>query len=162
MTIEICSRDAAILLAAGAREETAVVSIASTDEKEAVFPENEHLTALLRLTFNDLTEAYDPEGLPYGRPLPQAEDFAALPGFLQALRCQRLIVHCWEGASRSAAVAAAIYEFRGCKDSLRTHGRFSPNSRVYALACRALDLSPGPLRYRAVPDGGAWTLERAI
>ena len=162
MIIEICSREAAVALAAEAREKTSIISIASTDEAAADFPENGNIDGILRLRFNDLVEEYDEEGVPYGRPLPQPADFAGLRAFAQRLRCRRLIVHCWEGASRSAAVAAAVFEFRGGADVLMTHGRFAPNPRVYALACRELGIAPGRPGYRAVPDGaGIIRLERA-
>ncbi len=143
MIIEICSRDAALERAAGARESTSVVSITSTDEPNVAFPANDSVNAILRLKFNDLTEEYDEEGIPYGRPLPEERDFSGLRAFAETLDCERLIVHCWEGASRSAAVAAAIFEYRGGSDVLATGVRFAPNPRVYALACRALGIRPG-------------------
>ena len=42
--------------------------------------------------------------------------------------------YCWDGRSRSAAVAEAVWEFRGRKDELRTGRDVLPNPRVYALA----------------------------
>ena len=92
------------------------------------------------MKFNDLTDEYDEEGIPYGRPLPQYEDFAGLKAFVAGLACDTLIVHCWEGKSRSAAVATAIYEFRGRKDNLYIKQDALPNPRVYALARRELGI----------------------
>ena len=159
MIIEICGQEQAVSLAARARERTFVISITSTEDEEAAFPANENVAAILRLRFNDLTEAYDEEGFPYGRPLPEPKDFEGLKAFADNLDGERLIVHCWEGASRSAAVATAVYESRGRADRLRTHGRYAPNPRVYALACRELGIPLRGLNYRAVPDGdGSWTL----
>ena len=143
MIIEICSRERALALASGAKEKTAVISITSKEEKDVVFPANENLTGILHLKFNDLTQEYDEEGIPYGRPLPKQEDFAGLRDFAAGLDCGSLIVHCWEGTSRSAAVAQAIYEYLGCRDELRTQQRFSPNPLVFRLACRVLGLQPG-------------------
>ena len=162
MIIEICSREKAAALADAVREATAVISITSTDEQDVRFPENGNLAAIFRLRINDLTAAFDEEGIPWGRPLPKQEDFTGLRAFLLSLRCRRLIVHCWKGASRSAAVAAAVFEFRDGADRLTTHGRFAPNPLVYALSCRELGISPGGLHYRAVPRGlGVWALESA-
>lgn len=147
MQIEICSREDALTLAEAARVKTAVLSITSTDEPDVIFPENPNLSAILRIRLNDLTEEYDGEGIPYGRPLPQPEDLKALKAFVDGLDCECLIVHCWEGISRSAAIAAAIREARGSTDPLRTRQRFAPNPLVYVLACRALGIPERSLRY---------------
>ena len=162
MLIEICSRAAALALSAAAREKTAIISVTSTDEPEVSFPVNGCLEGVLRLRFNDLTREYDDEGLPYGRPLPAPEDFHGLRAFLDRIQSGRLIVHCWEGASRSAAVAAAVYEYRGQRDTLMTHGVFAPNTRVYAFACLELGIPRGDLNYMAGPDeNGCRRLEKA-
>ena len=109
MIIEICGQETAVSLVADARERTSVISITSTEDGDVAFPANENVAAILRLRFNDLTEAYDEEGIPYGRPLPEQRDFEGLRAFVDALKGDRLIVHCWEGASRSAAVATATH-----------------------------------------------------
>ena len=138
MRIEICSLGRAIELAASAEEETAVISIVSTDEKDVEFTANPHVGAILHLKFNDLSAEYDEEGIPYGEPVPVREDFAGLKSFVDALCCGQLIVHCREGASRSAAVAAAVWEYRGGRDELRKGQDFRPNPLVYTLASREL------------------------
>ena len=162
MIIEICGQQMAVSLVADARERTSVISITSTEDADVAFPANENVVAILRLRFNDLTEAYDGEGIPYGRPLPEQRDFEGLRAFVDALEGDRLIVHCWEGASRSAAVATAIFEARGGVDILKTHGQYRPNPRVYALACRELGIPLRGLNYRAVPDGdGAWRMVKS-
>lgn len=147
MRIEIASRADALALVEAAKVQTAVISITSTDEPDVIFPENPHLEAILRLKCNDLTEEYDEDGIPYGRPLPKPEDFSGLKAFVSGLCCEQLIVHCHEGESRSAAVAAAFYEYRGGTDELRTRQRFSPNPLVYSLACRELGIPEGDLTY---------------
>ena len=59
-----------------------------------------------------------------------------------------------------AAVAAAVYEFRGSRDTLLTHNRFVPNPLVYRLACSELGINRGDLRYRMIPEGmETWRLE---
>lgn len=151
MILEICSQAKAKALAEETEVNTSIISITSMEEKDAVFSSNPHIASILRLKLNDLTKEYDEEGIPYGRPLPEQKDLAGLREFVTGLRCERLIVHCWEGTSRSAAVAAAIYEARCCVDSLRTFQRFSPNPLVYRFACRELGIRPGDLRYSLFP-----------
>ena len=162
MRIEIASRADALAFIRVAAEKTAVISITSTDEPDAVFPDHPNLTAILRIRCNDVTDAYDEEGVPYGRPVPKPEDFSGLRAFVSGLCCERLIVHCWEGVSRSAAIAAAIYEYRGCRDELRTRQRFSPNPLVYALARRALGVPEHDLTYAAMPGDGPERIVKRI
>ena len=145
MIIEICSQPRAIELVRDTREKTAVISITSQDEPDIVFPENPHIVSILPLKFNDHTSEYDEEGIPYGRPLPKQEDFSGLKDFADRIlpSCEILLIHCWEGTSRSAAAAAALYEYRGCLDMVRTQQRYAPNPLVYTLTCRELGISPG-------------------
>ena len=138
MIIEVCSRSGALKLAAAAQVSTSVISITSTEEDDLEFSGNTNLRSVLHLKFNDLTEEYDEYGMPYGRPLPKQKDFDSLRDFVTALDCDRLIVHCWEGVSRSAAVAQAIYEFRGRTDTVRAEQTGRPNPLVYTLARREL------------------------
>ena len=140
MTIEICSQAQALSLASAATERTAIISITSTGDPPLTFPRNPNIEAILPLRFNDLTAEYDEEGFPYGRPLPQQTDLAGLKTFVDRLSCPRLIVHCWAGTSRSAAVAQAIYRYRGERDQLRPGWAFAPNPLVYELACRELGI----------------------
>ena len=111
MVIEICSRKRAIDLAEQTCVKTSIISITSKEEGNVVFPENPNIMSVLHLKLNDLTDEYDEEGLPYGRPLPQIEDFAGLKEFIADLMCDCLIIHCQEGKSRSAAVAKAVCRF---------------------------------------------------
>ena len=138
MIIEVCSRSGALKLAAAAQVSTSVISITSTEEDDLEFSGNTNIRSVLHLKFNDLTEGYDEYGMPYGRPLPKQKDFDGLREFVDALDCDHLIVHCWEGVSRSAAVAQAIYEFRGRTDTVRAEQPGRPNPLVYTLARREL------------------------
>ena len=140
MIIEICSRKKAIELAEQTHVRTSIISIVSKEEDHVVFPENPNILCVLHLKFNDLTDEYDEEGIPYDRPLPQPEDFSGLKGFITDLTCNLLIVHCWEGKSRSAAVAMAVCRFRNQAEELRSDEELSPNPLVYALACRELGI----------------------
>ncbi len=140
MTIDICSQAEALELAEETKEKTEIISITSLDERDVKFPDNPHIQEILHLKCNDLEEEYDEEGIPYGRPLPKPEDFSGLREFVSRLTCEYLIIHCWEGTSRSAAVAAAVYEYRGRRDTLRTRRVSAPNTLVYRLACRELGI----------------------
>ena len=142
MDIEICSQARALKMAEAASRKTSVISITSKEENEVDFAGNPHIASVLHLKCNDLTAEYDEEGIPYGRPLPVREDFAGLKEFVDGLSCDCLIIHCWEGTSRSAAVGKAVYEYRGSRDTVRAGNRVSPNPLVYELACRELEIVP--------------------
>lgn len=160
MIIEICSQERAEKEAAMPDSEMEIISITSTDQEDVKFapefPENK----ILRLKFNDLQSEYDEDGVPYGRPVPKPEDFAGLKDFLDRLDCERLLIHCWEGESRSAAVAAAVYEYRAYVDHMYTYQRFIPNQLVYARACHELQMLKKDLRYTMVSEDGRMLLKK--
>lgn len=149
MIIEICSKERALEevtnIRSGKRsgEQVSIISIVSSDENDIEFSGSESLCGILHLKFNDLEKEYDEEGIPYGRPLPKSEDLDGLKEFAEQLACDRLIVHCYEGTSRSAAIASAIWRFRGSTDTFLTHQKFAPNRLVYLLACKELGVTPG-------------------
>ena len=145
MIIEVCSQNSALEEVANipAGELVSVISIVSSDEKDVEFDCIENLCGILHLKFNDLEKEYDEEGIPYGRPLPKSKDLNGLIEFVVRLNCDKLVVHCYEGTSRSAAVASAIWKFRGGSDTILTHQRFAPNRLVYILACKELGIAPG-------------------
>ena len=145
MIIEVCSQNSAHEEVANipAGELVSVISIVSSDEKDVEFDCTENLCGILHLKFNDLEKEYDEEGIPYGRPLPKSKDLNGLIEFVVRLNCDKLVVHCYEGTSRSAAVASAIWKFRGGSDTILTHQRFAPNRLVYILACKELGIAPG-------------------
>ena len=140
MIIQVYNQKQAVEYAESAGSETSIISITSRGDMDVVFPSNPNVVSVLHMKFNDLTDEYDEEGIPYGRPLPQPEDFTGLKSFVEKLTCEILIIHCFEGKSRSAAVARAIYEFLGSKDDLRIRKDAVPNPRVYDLACRELGI----------------------
>ena len=140
MIIQVYNQKQAVEYAESAGSETSIISITSKEDMDVVFPANSNVVSVLHMKFNDLTDEYDEEGIPYGRPLPQPEDFAGLKAFVAGLACDTLIVHCWEGKSRSAAVAKAICMFRGQTCDLRSQEELSPNPLVYGLACRELGI----------------------
>ncbi len=142
MVIQVCSQKEALALASEVSEKMAIVSIVSTGDEDLSFPANPSVEAILHLKFNDLVSEADEDGFPYGRPLPQFSDFSGLKDFVDSLTCDRLIVHCWEGASRSAAVAQAVYDVRGRRDAFQPRPVFRPNPLVYGLVCQALEIRP--------------------
>ena len=140
MIIQAESQKQAIEFAKNTGFRTSIISITSKEEANVTFPENPNIVYVFHMKFNDLTEEYDEEGFPYGRPLPHPDDFVGLKAFVEDLSCDILLVHCWEGNSRSAAVATAIYEYGGKIDELRLKRDACPNPLVYMLACRELGI----------------------
>ena len=140
MIIEVCSQNRALKEVTNIQtgELVSVISIVSSDEKDVKFDCKENLCGVLHLKFNDLEKEYDEEGIPYGRPLPKSKDLNGLKEFVVQLTCDS-----YEGTSRSAAVASAIWKFRGGSDTILTHQRFAPNRLVYILACKELGITPG-------------------
>jgi predicted protein tyrosine phosphatase len=91
----------------------------------------------LRLTFHDIIAPAE------GLTAPQAEDVAALIGFLKGWgRDSPMLIHCWAGISRSTAAAfTAMCQYHPDTDELtlarqlRTHSHVAtPNRRIVALA----------------------------
>ena len=91
---------------------------------------------VLRLCFDDA------EGADRRQVLISAEQAEAICAFV--LRCRDeidlLIVHCTQGASRSAAVAAAVLRGLGEDDRLIWDDpRYCPNRLVYSVVCAAFE-----------------------
>lgn len=91
---------------------------------------------VLRLCFDDA------EGADRRQVLISAEQAEAICAFV--LRCRDeidlLIVHCTQGASRSAAVAAAVLHGLGEDDRLIWDDpRYCPNRLVYSVVCAAFE-----------------------
>lgn len=152
MVIRICSLAAAQEAAEKAEGRLSVISITSDGDRDVVFRNRGNFDSILHLKFNDLQSEFDEEGIPYGRPIPGQKDFDGLKKFVDGLHCELLIVHCREGISRSAAVAAAIFEYRNRTDTLRTGQAFEPNRLVYELSCCELGIRPGNLSYKPSAD----------
>lgn len=138
MKIEICSKAKALEIAEKTIISTSIISITSLEWEDVIFPDRSNILSVLHLKFNDITTEYDEEGIPYGCPLPKREDLTGLKRFVDTLECDCLIIHCFEGRSRSAAVAQAVYEYRGKIDTIHTEHEVSPNTLVYELAWKEL------------------------
>jgi predicted protein tyrosine phosphatase len=92
---------------------------------------------VLRLCFDDAVDRS------YWQNLITREQAAAARDFVRALsdEVELLIVHCTEGVSRSAAVAAAILEAHGADAGWIWHdSRYRPNPLVYRLVREAFDV----------------------
>ena len=135
MIIEICSQKSAIEQAPHIQDNTSIISIVSSDERDVIFCQNDKIGGILHLKFNDLKAEYDDEGIPYGRPLPRSKDLAGLRQFVEGLQCDRLL-------------------------TMLIHNRFAPNPLVYRLACSELGIHRSDMRYRMIPEGlETWKLE---
>lgn len=92
---------------------------------------------VLRLCFDDAVDRS------YWQNLITREQAEAVRDFVRALsdEVELLIVHCTEGVSRSAAVAAAILEAHGADAGWIWHdSRYRPNPLVYRLVREAFDV----------------------
>ena len=101
-------------------QNTAVISIVAPGCGAAAFKDCD-FNSVLRLTFDDLSEEdikepigsipdLDPDGpiLWHNLQLPDMNHANAIVDFLDCLSCENVIVHCYAGISRSAAVAKFI------------------------------------------------------
>ena len=61
-----------------------------------------------------------------------------------------LIVHCAAGISRSAAVAAAIEQYLGLEDTIRSHFFYHPNGHVFKLCLDEFGLTKSEEYYSSV------------
>ena len=96
---------------------------------------------VLRLCFDDAVDRG------YWQNLMTGEQAAAVRDFVRALgdEVELLIVHCTQGVSRSAAVAAAILEAHGADAGWIWHdSRYRPNPLVYRLVREAFSTISKP------------------
>lgn len=91
-------------------------------------------TRVLRLCFDDAVDTT------FWQNLMTMEQARAIRDFVLQYRdaIDLMIIHCTEGVSRSAAVAAAILAGCGCDDSpIWQNPAYRPNPHVYALTLEA-------------------------
>lgn len=103
------------------------------------FKEGGNCLNALNIEFSDITKEYTEESVK----LMTLEDGKIIHDFVESLdeRVERLIVHCYAGASRSAAVAAAISKIKFGNDDIYFNGNYSPNMYVYYKVLEAYGLS---------------------
>ena len=122
-----------------------ILSITSSVEDRARLPIAETTLGVLRLTFPDLLPRHR---LARGRALFSEEQADRIWAFVTEHRaaCQRIVLHCDAGVSRSPAVAAALAKVLG-DDDRDLFERYDPNPHVYRLllsrAPRASELCSG-------------------
>ena len=129
----------------GAPQRQALISI--MDHQWDV-PERYPAPRVLRLCFDDA------EGADRRQVLISAEQAEAICAFVLGYRAEidLLIVHCTQGASRSAAVAAAVLHGFGEDDrTIWEDPRYCPNRLVYSVVCAAFE--------NAAEDGLIWQLQ---
>lgn len=134
MKILILSEMAAIKYAKTTKVSTSIISITSTLEDDVVFEYNKNIKNIFRMKFNDVLD--DNSDFAH----PKQSDFNGLKNFIDNLDCELLIVHCFAGVSRSAAVAAAIFKYFKSNINLFEHKDYEPNVLVYNLACKELNI----------------------
>ena len=113
--------------------DTAIISITDINRKNNEFYPQEWLKALLEIKFADVTE-----GQPGCITRAQAKEIADFANEIQD-NCERLIVHCEYGQSRSAAVAAAISKFfEGHDSGIHKNPAYHPNRTCFQYVLDAL------------------------
>lgn len=130
------------------RPDTAIISITSPGDSNAMISDG--FFSILRLCFDDLEEETiheqigavpdaDPDGpvLWHNLRLPDANHAKAIVDFLNRITCERVIVHCHAGVSRSAAVAKFISEKYNADLHGQVEGDYADasgaNMRLYRL-----------------------------
>lgn len=132
MKILIMSEMAAVEYIKQTKEYVSIISITSTLEDDVVFKHNGTLKNIFRMKFNDVLSTTD------GFDAPKQKDFSGLKKFVDNLSCDVLVVHCFAGVSRSAAVAAAIMDYLKIEHDLFNSNEYEPNKLVYKLAKKEL------------------------
>lgn len=120
-------------------ESHVIVSINCPNESAATFQNNESTVERVSLFFWDLDAV--PEGVvdPEMWKLCESSDIDAIVSMLRSHpECQRIVVHCSAGKSRSAAVGAALHKiFNGDDSIIFKDPRYFPNMRVYRMLLEA-------------------------
>ena len=119
---------------------TAIISIVGLNDKYVIFADNPNIKAIFRMKFNDLDLG---EGRFTEFQEAVEEDFEGLKEFVDSLHdlnVEQLIIHCYGGISRSAAVGAAVNEYLGLNENIWNNKIFFPNLHVYKLACNELGM----------------------
>ena len=116
-------------------DDCVIISITSPMEKPAdINLNNPHIKAILRLTFDD-AEPEDKNVFPH-MTLMSSSDAKAVLAFINNHKdnVDKIIVHCFAGVSRSAAVCAALMLILNGDDmEIFDNPNFSPNMHCYRL-----------------------------
>jgi predicted protein tyrosine phosphatase len=114
----------------------AIVSISSGSTNPTFYlGQDTQVKGIYYMSFDDITTEIE------GYKACQPSDFGGLGQFINQYKdtVDEIIVHCHAGISRSSATASAICKYLGEDDSfIWNSGDYSPNNRVYEIACGAL------------------------
>lgn len=86
------------------------------------------------------------------------EDLHGLKKFVDEVKdeCDRYIIHCAAGYSRSPAVASALEEYLGLPDTVWNSGKYYPNRHVYKLVLKEFGIEKSDeeinSQYKALDD----------
>lgn len=129
-------------------EKYAIISIQEAPEKDmaVTYKEGKNCKAALNLWFSDISDIKY-QDLQTSTKLMTEDDALKIKDFIdkiEMLNLNCLIIHCYGGVSRSAAVAAAISKAKKDDDSEYFNGGYLPNMFVYNKVLEAFSLSNGP------------------
>lgn len=136
MKITVLSQAAAIEKAKNLNKSTSIISITEPLDENIEFEKTDNLKDIFRMQFFDLEVDFK------SIEAPKQKDFNGLKNFVDNINCDELIIHCYAGVSRSAAVAAAISEYLKINLNIFNSQDFDPNKLVYKLACKELNIEP--------------------
>ena len=110
---------------------TIIISITSPEEPELDFGNRPDLLGVLHLHFADIDY--------YDRGAMSLEDADAILDFILAYseRYVQVIVHCYEGKSRSAGIAAALQYLLLGRDDIHGDWHYHPNALCYGKMMEA-------------------------
>lgn len=110
---------------------TIIISLTSPDEPEIDFGSSPDLLGILHLHFGDI-DYPDSSAM-------SSEDADAILDFIEEYseRYVQVVVHCYEGVSRSAGVAAALQCLLVGRDSIHGDWHYRPNPLCYGKMMEA-------------------------
>ncbi len=111
-----------------------IISICNPDDDDIVFADNPQIKAVLHLRFYDSIEEL------YGSiKMSDAERIVAFVNEWKD-KIEEIVIHCYEGVSRSAGVCAALMKHLNGDDSEIWSDKihYRPNTRCYEFVLKAL------------------------
>ncbi len=111
-----------------------IISIRNPDDADIVFANNPQIKAVLHMKFYDSIEEL------YGSI--KMSDAEIIATFVNKWRdsIEEIVIHCYEGVSRSAGVCAALMKYLNGDDSEIWSDKihYRPNTRCYEFVLKAL------------------------
>jgi predicted protein tyrosine phosphatase len=138
MKFYVYSRQRAAMESERISEPTLIISITDPERDLNTFAENEHIRAICRVQFDDVTRANARECDVLMTPRHAELIKQYLKRYIDEV--ESVIVHCEGGISRSAGIMAAIQKYLlGDDSAIRKDGRYLPNGHCYELMLNALE-----------------------